>query len=159
MAVRLRRPWILFAISLALNLFFGAGVIYSKLEAERKYRPPEARIAELAEQLQLSETQQADLLALSERARERRRGRRELWRERRQNLLAELAKPELDRARLGELIDQGRDRRNASWEALMVDLHGYLATLSAEQRAAFLEMAQDRRFLRGLVGWNRRPRK
>ena len=50
-----RLPWILFAISLALNLFFGAGVIYSKLEAERRNMAPEKRIAELAEQLQLSE--------------------------------------------------------------------------------------------------------
>ena len=39
-----RLPWILFAISLALNLFFGAGVIYSKLEAERGYMPPEALV-------------------------------------------------------------------------------------------------------------------
>jgi uncharacterized membrane protein len=154
-----RLPWILFAISLALNLFFGAGVIYSKLEAERRYMPPEARIAELAEQLKLSEAQQADLLALSERSRERRQGQRGLWKERRQNLLAELAKPELDRARLAELMRRGRDRRSSSYEELMVDLHGYLATLSDEQRAAFLEMAQDRRFLRGLFGWKRRPRK
>jgi uncharacterized membrane protein len=144
---------------LALNLFFGAGVIYSKLEAERRNLPPEARIAELAEQLQLSESQQADLLALSERSRERRKGQRGLWKERRQNLLAELAKPELDRARLAELMRQGRDRRSSSYEELMVDLHGYLATLSDEQRAAFLEMARDRRFLRGLFGWKRRPKK
>jgi uncharacterized membrane protein len=121
--------------------------------------PPEERIAELAEQLQLSESQHADLLALSEKSRERRQGQRGLWRERRQSLLAELAKPELDRARLAELMHQGRDRRTASYKELMVDLHGYLATLSDEQRAAFLEMAQDRRFLRGLFGWKRRTRK
>ena len=154
-----RLPWILFAISLALNLFFGAGVIYSKLEADRRNMAPEERIAELAEQLQLSEAQQADLLALGEKSRERRQGQRGLWRERRQSLLAELAKPELDRVHLAELMRQGRDRRSSSYEELMVDLHGYLATLSDEQRAAFLEMAQDRRFLRGLFGWKRRPRK
>ena len=154
-----RLPWILFAISLALNLFFGAGVIYSKLEAERRNMAPEKRIAELAEQLQLSEAQQADLLALGKKSRERRQGRRGLWRERRQSLLAELAKPELDRAHLAELMRRGRDRGSSSYEELMVDLHGYLATLSDEQRAAFLEMAQDRRFLRGLFGWKRRSRK
>jgi uncharacterized membrane protein len=153
-----RLPWILFAISLALNFFFGVGALYSKLEAERKYLPPEARIAELAEKLELTEAQEADLLALSERSRERRQGRRDLWKKRRQDILVELAKPELDRTRLSEVIRQGRDRRNAYFEEMMVDLHGYLATLSDEQRAAFLEMAKDRRFLRSLLGW-KRPRK
>ena len=150
-----RLPWILFAMSLALNLFFAAGVFYNKLEADRLSAAPERRIAELAEQLGLSEAQQAGLLALREQAMERRDAVRDLRRERRAALLAELAKPELDRARVGELLRQGMERRATGFEQMMVDLHGYLATLSDEQRAAFLEMAKERGFLRGLYGWRR----
>ena len=57
--------------------------------------------------------------------------------------------------RVGELLRQGMERRATGFEQMMVDLHGYLATLSDEQRAAFLEMAKERGFLRGLYGWRR----
>ncbi len=150
-----RLPWVLFAISLALNLFFAAGVLYNKLEADRLSAEPDRRIAELAEQLGLSEAQQAGLLALREQAMERREAARDLRRERRAALMAELAKPELDRARVGELLRRGMEQRAAGFEQMVVDLHGYLATLSDEQRAAFLEKAKERGFLRGLYGWRR----
>jgi len=150
-----RLPWILFAISLALNLFVAAGVLYNKLEADRLAAAPEQRVAEVAAQLGLSEAQRAGLLALREKAMERREAVRALRQERRAALMAELAKPELDRERLGELLRQGMERRAAGFEQMMVELHGYLATLSDEQRAAFLEMAKERGFLRGLYGWRR----
>ncbi len=150
-----RLPWILFAISLALNLFFAAGVVYNKLEAERLSAGPDERVAALAEELGLSEVQQAGLVALREQAMARREAVRSLRQERRAALLAELAKPELDRDRLGELLRQGMERRADGFEQMMVELHGYLATLSDEQRAAFLEKAKERGFLRGLYGWRR----
>ncbi len=153
-----RLPWVLFAISLALNLFFAAGVFYNKLEAERAQVEPEQRIAELAAQLELSEAQQAGLRALRKQAMERRQAVRGLRRERRAALMAELAKPELDRDRLRELMREGMERRAVGFEQMMVDLHGYLATLSDEQRTAFLERAKERGFLRSLYGWRRNRR-
>ena len=153
-----RLPWILFAVSLALNLFFAAGVFYNKLEAERLSAGPDERVAALAEQLGLSEAQQAGLLALREQAMERREAVRSQRQERRTALMAELAKPELDRDRLSELMREGMERRAAGFEQMMVDLHGYLATLSDEQRTAFLEKAKERGFLRGLYGWRRNRR-
>ncbi len=150
-----RLPWILLAISLALNLFVAGGVLYNKLEAERLSAGPDERVAALAEQLGLSEAQQAGLLALREQAMGRREAVRGQRQERRAALMAELAKPELDRARLGELMRGGMERRAVGFEQMMVDLHGYLATLNDEQRAAFLEMAKERGFLRGLYGWRR----
>ena len=150
-----RLPWILLAISLALNLFVAGGVLYNKLEAERLSAGPDERVAALAEELGLSEAQQAGLLALREQAMERREAVRSLRQDRRAALMAELAKPELDRARLGELMREGMERRAAGFEQMMVDLHGYLATLSEQQRTAFLEKAKERGFLRGLYGWRR----
>ena len=150
-----RLPWVLFAISLALNLFFAAGVFYNKLEAERLNAGPDERIAALADKLGLSEAQQAGLVALREQAMARREAVRDLRQERRAALMDELAKPELDRARLNELMREGMERRASGFEQMMVDLHGYLATLSDEQRTTFLEMAKERGFLRGLYGWRR----
>jgi hypothetical protein len=43
------------------------------------------------------------------------------------------------------------DRLSAAPERRVAEL----ATLSDEQRAAFLEMAKERGFLRGLYGWRR----
>ena len=67
--------------------------------------------------------------------------------------MAELAKPELDRARLGEVMDGGRDQRRAFFEGLMVELHGFLATLTPAQKESFLAMAEERHFLRALFGF------
>ena len=151
-------PWILLAISLVINLSVAGGVIYSKVTIGDAAKSPERRIETLAERLQLTPAQREGLIALRDSARARRTEMRGQRQERRRAILAELAKQELDRERLGQLMRQGMDRRMAFFEAFMVDLHGYLATLSDEQRQTFLEMAQERGFMRQLFGWRKPPR-
>lgn len=151
-----RLPWILLAVSLALNLFVAGGVIYMKLTAERMTSESDQRLETVVERLDLSAERRAGLEALRARVQTRMAALREERQEGRRNMLAELARPELDRARIGELLQQGMAARATLFEELLVELHAYLGTLSETQRRSFLEMAEERGFMRGLFGPERR---
>ncbi len=144
-------PWILLAVSLALNLFFAGGVIYMRMTG-----PSDQRVEAVAERLGLSADRRAGLEAFRARVRVRMTSLREKRQAGRAEMLAELGRAELDRARLGELMNQGMAARGELFEELLVELHAYLGTLSDEQRRSFLKMAEERGFLRGLFGPERR---
>jgi len=148
-------PWVLFAVSLALNVFFVGGVGYSWLTTGRLVESPDARLDTVAEQLALNESEKQGLIEL--------RGRlREVWSAMRsQNggvraeALEELASAEFDREKVLRLTRQRYELRSTTIVDSMEQLHGYLSTLSPEQRSQFVDMAQDRRFFRNLFGRSR----
>lgn len=152
-----RLPWVLLAVSLALNLFFAGGVAYMKFTADSGWAAGSSFDA-VVERVGLSDDRRAGLEALRERMQARRSAVRDEWRQGRKTLLAELAKPELDQARISELMSRGMARRAAVFEELLVEFHGYLATLPDEQRRAFLAMAEERGFMRRLFGRRRDKR-
>lgn len=151
--------WVLLALSLALNLGLGGGALYFRTKVERLTGDSEARLEQVSERLGLSDDQRAGLVALREQVRGRRAEMASSGQDRRALMLAELAKSELDRTALREIMSGGNDRR-AYFEQLLVDLHTYLSTLSPEQKQEFLTLAEDRQFLRRLFGsgrsWDRR---
>ncbi len=150
--------WILLGVSLAANVFFAAGALYSFYGGDHRGWRKEVSIDSVAEQLALSPGQRDGLQALRDRARDRPRPSREARAARRASFLAELAEPEFDRARLQALMAERRVGRQERILSRAEALHGYLATLDPEQRAGFLEMAKERGFLRGLFGRHRRTR-
>lgn len=156
--MKAKLPWTLFAVSLALNLFFAGGVVYSKMTAEGVGAEPGARLERVAERLALSDDQRAGLVALRDQAKSEREARRGGWQSRREAMLAELAEPQLDRQRVRTLMREAMDERAGFIEDRLADLHGYLQTLDARQREAFLAMAGERGFLRGLFGFQRPSR-
>lgn len=151
--MRRNLPWILLAVSLALNLGLAAGALHFEAEAERLAASSEARFETIAARLELTEAQRTGLLAVRAKVQDRREAMGSFRDQRRAALMAELAKPELDRAHLSEVMNGGRDQRRAFFEGLMVDLHGFLATLTPAQKESFLAMAGERDFLRGLFGF------
>lgn len=155
--MRAKLPWMLLAISLAINVGFAAAVFQSRSEAERLTASPGARLEVITEELGLNEQQAADLLVLRDRLRAGWEPLSAARRERRLAILTELAEPEFDRARLAQLMKQGGEEQQAVFARMAADLHGYLRSLTPEQRRRFLEMASERRFLRHLFGsWRRR---
>ncbi len=150
--------WILLGASLAANLFFAAGALYSFYGGDHRGRYAAVNVDSVAERLDLSPAQRDALQALRDRARNRPRPSREEYQQRRATFLAGLAEPEFDRAAVQALMAE----RMAGRQERILDraeaLHGYLATLDAERRAGFLEMAKERGFLRGLFGRPRSPR-
>ena len=147
-----RLPWALFAVSLALNLFFVGGVGYSWMTTGRLVESPDARLDTVAEELSLTAAEKQGLIEL--------RGRmREVWSAMRsQNgsvraaTLEELASDDFDREKVLQLTRERYELRSATIVDSMQELHDYLTTLTPEQRRQFVDMAQDRRFFRNLFG-------
>ena len=145
--------WVLLAVSLALNFGLAGGALYYKMEAERLGRGTAQGLEEVARRLALDDRQRADFAALRDRFQALRAEAMPSRDARRAAFLAELAKPQLDPARIAEIMDDGRDERQAFIQGLMGDLHALLATLSPDQRREFLAMAEEPQFLRALLGF------
>jgi Spy/CpxP family protein refolding chaperone len=140
-------PWLLLALSVALNLFFVAGVLYSgALSGGERGTPVDVVAA-----LQLDATQQEALAALRQRNQERREARRGDRGSSREALLDVLAQPDFEP---DAILAQQRER-NESWNQYMLetyeDLHGFMAGLKPGQRDKLLENAKDWSFLRALL--------
>ncbi len=150
--MRGKLPWVLLAVSLAVNLAFIAGAIHFDMTRERLAGDPGERVARLADRLELDSAQQETLIALREKMVAGRKEMRGAMTERRQKLLAELARPELDQAHVEALLRQGAELRVARFAAMAGEMHGFLASLTPEQKAAFLELAREPDFFRRLVG-------
>jgi uncharacterized membrane protein len=144
--------WILLAVSLALNVFFAGGVIYSKVTAERLGASPAERTQFLAERFALSDQQRDRLLAFQTAMGERRGTLRDGFRKSRSALLAELTKPDLDRTRIAQLRQDQTAVRSALFEDFTGELHQFLATLTPEQKADFVAMLEEHGLFRGLFG-------
>ena len=150
-------PWLLLLVSVALNVFFVGGALYSMVTSERLEDDPAARTAFVAERLALAPAEREALIDWRQRARDRFKAMRAERGEMRAQVLQELAKAELDPAALERLMSERAALRVPALLETVQDLHGYLATLSPEQKAEFIAMAQEREFFRRIFG--RPPRR
>ena len=148
--------WLLLIASLALNVFFVGGALYYRSMAGHLRGSPEARIEFLRDRLNLTDMQVDELGNLRRTMQELREGREESRAERRRELWALMVEPELDRDALRAIMLKAQDERMERWMEMAEIMHGYLAKLSPEQRAAFVEMAQDRDFFRRFMGRDHR---
>ena len=144
--------WFLLVASLALNVFFVAGVLWPRLMGHPHPTHDRDPVAAAAQDFALDDGQVAALEALRQRIAERRdqsRGERDSF----QTLLIDaLRQPAFDRAALARTLDERRADAGSSVVDMTEDLHGFLAGLTADQKAAFLERAsRDRDFLRRLL--------
>ena len=144
--------WFLLVASLALNVFFVAGVLWPRLMGHPHPMHERDPIAAAAVDFALDDGQVAALEALRQRIAERRdqsRGERDSF----QALIIDaLRQPAFDRAALARAMDERREESGSSIIDMTEDLHGFLAGLTADQKAAFLERAsRDRDFLRRLL--------
>lgn len=153
--MRAKLSWALLAISLALNLSFIGGVVYSKLTAEGEDTISDARIATVSEELDLSPEERAGLVALRGKIRERWGVLQPANHSTRSVLEEMLLEATLDRDRVLALAREHYEQSSQAVADSMVDLHAYLATLSEAQRRDFVEMAKQPRFFRELFGSDR----
>ncbi len=155
--MRAKLPWILLAVSLVANAVL-AGAVYTLTSAADPAAKRAAHVETVIQRLALSPGQRDGLLALREKARQGRKGSRDGHESRRAAFLDELGKPTFDREAVLALMEERSAERRARIVDVAQDLHAYLATLSPEQRQAFLAMARERGFLRRLFGRGRPPR-
>lgn len=157
--MRSKLPWFLLAASVALNLFFLAGVAFFKFEGHGHGPQGYDPVARAAEDFSLDDRQVAALEALREQIAERRqegRDRRDGFRE---IILEALRQPAFDRGALALALEQRRESSGGMILDMTEDLHGFLAGLAPAQKQAFLDRAAaDRDFLRRLLFPPRRDR-
>jgi uncharacterized membrane protein len=147
--MRARLPWILLAVSVVLNIFFLAGAVWVRVHHPPPWGDPEKRIAAVAKDLSLNETQQA---AFERFVRTARMGMRQL-REKTQPLLEEswreLAKDQPDEAVLDRAFTAATENRRAYQVEISRSMRQFLATLSPEQREKFLALLRERQRVPG----------
>ncbi len=138
---RVRLLWVALALSLTLNIFFVAGLLWSRA-AEPMVRPFPERLAQVADEINLSQDQRVAFQQLLRELQDR----RELLRDSNhpifQRIWDQLGAAQPDQAIIGRLVDEATENRRAYQMDLSAAFGRFLATLSPDQRARFVELAK-----------------
>ena len=139
---RRRLPWVLLALSLALNLFFIAGALWFHFHQPLWRMTPEERVERMSAELHLDDAHKETFRRYF-----RQLGARMLlMRTEVQPLIgdawAEIGKPQADEAKIDKLFDQAADTRRRFQRELTSQTLAFLATLTPEQRAKFVQLAR-----------------
>jgi uncharacterized membrane protein len=139
-APRGRLVWLALALSLTLNTCFLGGLIWSHVASNRQLGFVE-RVVQAGAGLNLSPSQhqafQQFTAAVQERTQRLHEGNQPLFR----RIWDEIAKPDADPALIGQLLDQATENRRVYQVGITTALTTFLATLSPDQRAQFMDLA------------------
>lgn len=136
--------WVVLILSLALNLCFIAGALWIRLQGPPFPMSPEKRLEQIKPQLALDSQQKAAFDQYARTVRSRMRSMHEAIEPLVGKAWSELAKPDADDAKIMQLFDQAGDQRHAFRRELGTATFAFLAKLSPEQRAKFVELARQR---------------
>jgi uncharacterized membrane protein len=136
--------WIALALSLALNLCFVAGALWVRMQEPPPPMTPIERLQRIGAQLVLDPQQRQAFDQYSETMRSHMQQMREAVEPLMNNAWAELAKPGADAATVARLFDEAAQTRRGFQHELIPATLSFLATLSPEQRAEFVELFRPR---------------
>jgi len=141
-----RAGLIALALSVTLNVFFVAGLVWMRTMAPLPPSPmsPVERFERITKDIHASSDQMAALEQFANAFRERQRLLREQNRPIAEAVWSEMAKPQPDQDKISGLIDQIGQNRRAAQKDNTAALLTFLATLSPEQRTQFANLAQQR---------------
>ncbi len=142
-----RLVWVALALSLTLNVFFVFGLLWFQVAGQPMQTPAE-RVAATASELNLTAEQRGAFQQFVNEVQERSRRLRESNQPLIQQVWDELAKPQPDQALIARLVDEATENRHTYQKNMAGVLSQFLAALSPEQRAQFVELAkrpQDKR--------------
>lgn len=139
--MRARLPWILFAVSLILNVFVVGGFLYTRHVADRP--PPGGPVWMAARSLELDDAQKEAFRQLRAEGRRNFEEMRETMRPLRERLTGELAKPAPDFATVDRLIDEISVAETIKQKAMARTVQRFVDTLRPEQRAQFHRAVQE----------------
>jgi Spy/CpxP family protein refolding chaperone len=134
--MRSKLPWILFALSLALNIFAVGGFIYAKTQREQGWER-RSSMAAAAEDIKLNDAQKVALEKMRTDIRRSSEEVRNEMRPLRRELLEEVGKPQPDFAALDRRIDLLGDIQSKRYKATVRAVHEFQQTLTPEQREQF----------------------
>ena len=149
-----RRPllWVALTLSLALNLCFVAGALWTRFHAPAPPASPAERLQRVGAELALDPRQRQAFERYSETLRTHVQQMRETVEPMMNAAWAELAKPNADQATAARLFDEAGQMRRSLQRELLAPTLTFLAALSPEQRAKFVELFHQRP-----KGWGQPP--
>jgi Spy/CpxP family protein refolding chaperone len=131
-------------LSLALNLCFIAGALWIRFQGPPLPPSPEQRLQQIEPQLALNPQQKVAFDEYARTVRSRMQSMHEAVEPLFANAWSELAKPDADEAKVMLLFDQAGDQWRAFRRELGTATFAFLANLTPEQRAKFVELARQR---------------
>jgi uncharacterized membrane protein len=141
--------WLLLTLSLALNLFFIAGALWIRFQGPPPPMNAEERLERIGDQLGLDPQQKEVFEQYSQTVRTRMQLMRKAVGPLTSSAWSEVAKPDADQERVLQLFDEaGQTRRNFMRELAPITM-SFLAQLSPQQRAKFVELIQQRPWEKG----------
>ena len=142
--VRPHLVWLVLTLSLALNLCFIGGALWIRFHGPPFRINAEERLERIGAQLGLDPQQRAAFEQYSQAVRSRMQKMHKAVEPLIANAWSEVAKPDADEAKVVQLFDEaGQTRRSYMRELAPVTL-SFLAKLTPEQRAKFVELIQQR---------------
>lgn len=136
--------WVLLALSLALNLCFVAGAVWTRFHAPPPPIAAAERLRQMADTLGLDAPQRAAFERYSQTMRERLESMRQTVRPLVREAWSEVAKPQANETKVMQLLDQAAQKRRGIVRELTTTTLSFLSILSPEQRAKFVELAHQR---------------
>jgi len=140
------------ALSLVLNLCFIAGAVWVHIHEPALMMSPEERFHRIGAELALDPQQRQTFERYSETFRVDMQRMRESVDPLMSAARTELAKPDADEATVTRLFDEAAQARRGFQRELIAKTLAFLAILSPEQRAKFVELFHQR-----LKPWGQRP--
>lgn len=139
-----RLPWVLFSLSLALNLLFLGGAYWASQKPVLRPGPAD-QLEWAADRLGLTPGQKDALDGFARNTHDRFAQLRHLNEPLIRRAIEETAKPQLDRFALDRLLGAISANYLRFQGTASLELHDFLAALSPEQRAAAVSVLKERR--------------
>lgn len=146
-SIRNRLVWVALALSITLNIFVIAGLVWSQAASPRPTNFAE-RLVEAGAGLNLSPAQRDAFNQFAETIQHRTKDMRDANVPLFRHIWDELAKAQPDQTTINQLVDEASENRHTYQRDVTTALSGFLASLSSDQRAQFVDgvrhqMARD----------------
>ena len=132
--------WVALTLSLLLNLCFVAGALWIRIQGPALPASPAERLQRIGAELALDPQQKQAFDQYSENVRAHMQRIRDTVEPLMTAAWSELAKPDADQATAARLFDEAGQARRGLQRELLAPTLSFLATLSPEQRAKFVEL-------------------
>jgi Spy/CpxP family protein refolding chaperone len=142
--VRQQLLWVVFTLSLALNLFFVAGALWIRFHGPPLPMNLGERLDRIGAQLTLDPEQKQAFELYSQAVRARMQQMRDAVEPLTGNAWSEMAKPDADGTKVVQLFEDAAQKRRSFMRELAPVTLSFLATLSPQQRAKFVELVRLR---------------
>jgi uncharacterized membrane protein len=136
--------WVALTLSLVLNLCFVAGALWIRIQGPALPGNPAERLQRIGAELALDPQQRQAFERYSENVRAHMQQMRETVEPLIRAAWSELAKPDVDQATAARLFDEAGQARRSLQRELLAPTLAFLATLSPDQRAKFVELFHQR---------------